>query len=226
MLSVLLIGTSVGLVLLSRERAKTADALATADENLRQADANLRQAQEAQKLAEEEAAISKAVSDFLTKDLLARAAPELNARDKNVTVEELLNRAAARITVKFAKQPRVEATIRQTIGNAYHSLGNYPAAQLQHERALEIRRKVLGEEHPETLDAMSNLALVYQEQGQLDKAELLDVQVLELSRRVLGEEHEDTLTSMNNLALVYSMRGEYAKAELIYPKRWKSRVAT
>ncbi len=42
----------------------------------------------------------------------AQAAPDENARDKKVTVEEVLGRAAARIAGKFAEQPRVEAEIR------------------------------------------------------------------------------------------------------------------
>ena len=62
--------------------------------------------------AKEEAAIAKAVNDFLQNDLLAEAAPDKNARNKKVTVEEVLGRAAARIAGKFAQQPRIEAEIR------------------------------------------------------------------------------------------------------------------
>jgi tetratricopeptide (TPR) repeat protein len=184
----------------------------------RSATAQRERADAAKRLAEEETAISQAVNDFLRNDLLAEAAPEQNARDKQVTVEELLGRAAARITGRFDHQPRVEAAIRQTIGDAYLSLGNYPAAQPQLERALEIRQQVLGEEHGETLDSMSNLAELYRLQGQLAKAEALNVKVLELSRRVLGEMHVDTLTSMNNLAAVYTSQGEYTKAAPLFAK--------
>ena len=54
---------------------------------------------------------------------------------------------------------------------------------------LEVRRRVLGEEHPDTLQSMVNLAVLHHYQGQDSKAEPLLVNALEVSRRVLGEEH-------------------------------------
>jgi serine/threonine protein kinase/Tfp pilus assembly protein PilF len=176
------------------------------------------QARAAETQAKEEAAIAQAVNDFLLDDLLGEAAPEKNARGKNVTVEELLGRAAARIPGKFGQQPRIEAEIRQTIGDTYKALGNYPAAQPHLERAVEIGRHVLGEEHVRTATFMNNLAALYWMQGQLTKAEPLYVRVLEINRRDLGEEHRFTLTVMNNLALVYQDQGQYSKAESLLVK--------
>jgi hypothetical protein len=163
--------------------------------------------------ANEQAAIAQAVNDFLQNDLLAEAAPEKNARAKKVTVEEVLGRAAVRIAGKFEKQPLIEAAIRQTIGDTYKELGDYPAAQPHLERSLELRRRVLKEEHPDTLMAMNSLALLYHSQGQFAKAEPLYVKALEVRRRVLGEDHPHTLNSMNNLAGLYQGQGQFAKAE-------------
>ncbi len=72
------------------------------------------------------AAEAEAVNDFLTEDLLGQADPDVNGRDKRVTVEELLERAARRIdgNQKFADHPKVEATLRLTIGKTYFKLGN------------------------------------------------------------------------------------------------------
>jgi hypothetical protein len=39
---------------------------------------------------------------------------------------------------------------------------------------------VLGLEHPDTLNSMTNLALTYRNKGRWDEAEELDVQVMEL----------------------------------------------
>src|SRR5205823_270248 len=117
-------------------------------------------------------------NDFLRNDLLAEAAPAKNARNKKVTVEEVLGRAALRVAGKFAQQPRIEAAIRQTIGGTYFALGDYPAAQFHLERALEVRRDVLGEEHPDTLNSMNDLALLHKVQGQFSKAEPLYIKTL------------------------------------------------
>lgn len=68
---------------------------------------------------------------------------------------------------------------------------------------LEARKRVLGEEHPSTLNSMANLAATHSDQGRWKEAEELKLSVLEARRRLLGEEHPDTLNSMANLALTY-----------------------
>jgi len=71
---------------------------------------------------------------------------------------------------------------------------------------------VLGDEHPDTLSSMANLALTYSNQGGWREAEDLDVRVMETSVRVLGGEHPDTLSRMANLAVTWKeqSRGEEA----------------
>lgn len=61
-------------------------------------------------------------------------------------------------------------------------------------------KKVLGEEHPNTLHTMHNLAVTYDSQGRYKEAEALQVGVLELRKKVLEEEHPETLDSLYNLA--------------------------
>jgi hypothetical protein len=68
---------------------------------------------------------------------------------------------------------------------------------------MEIRKRVLGPEHPDTLASMNNLAVIYWNQGRWSEVEELNVQIMEIRKRVLGPEHPDTLTSMNNLASIY-----------------------
>src|SRR5260370_736140 len=205
------VGTSIGLAwALQAERTAT---LAGA------AEAQQRQDAETQRdRAKEEAAIARAVNDFLQNDLLAEAAPDKNARNKKVTVEELLGRAAARIAGKFEKQPRIESVIRQIIGDTYRALGDFPAAQPHLERAWEVSRRVLGEEHPDTLSSMNNLAELSKAQGQYAKAEPLYFKTLEVRRRVLVEEHPNTLTSMNNPGELYHAQGQFAAAEPLLVK--------
>jgi serine/threonine protein kinase len=181
--------------------------------------------EEERQTAKDEAAIARAVNDFL-KELLAEAGPGKNPRGKKVTVEEVLGRAAARIAGKFESQPRIEAAIRQTIGRTYRELSDFPAAQPHLERALELRRRVLGEEHPDTLTSMNNLVELYGYQGQLAKSEALCTKILELRRRVLGDEHPDTIDSMYNLAWLYVEQSQFVKAEPLAVKvlEFSSRV--
>ena len=83
-------------------------------------------ARRAEQAATTEAATAKAVNDFLQNDLLAQASASSQARpdtkpDPDLKVRTALDRAAARITGKLPKQPLVEASIRQTIGNTYRT---------------------------------------------------------------------------------------------------------
>jgi hypothetical protein len=57
------------------------------------------------------------------------------------------------------------------------------------QKALESGRRVLGEEYPSTLSAMSNLAITLKGEGKLDEAAMLMEKAAECSKRVLGEEH-------------------------------------
>ncbi|KAL8777872.1 MAG: hypothetical protein Q9194_002319, partial [Teloschistes cf. exilis] len=80
-------------------------------------------------------------------------------------------------------------------------------------QAMETTKRVLGEEHPDTLTNMNNLALTYRNQGRWKEAEELQAQAMDTTKRVLGEEHPHTLTSMNNLALIYWNQGRWKEAE-------------
>jgi serine/threonine protein kinase/tetratricopeptide (TPR) repeat protein len=210
------VGTSVGLAwALQAERAASASAATESEQRLK-AEAAEKLAVAEKTRANEVAAITKAVNDFLQNDLLMQATPEKNARDKRVTVEDMLARAAGRIAGKFEGQPTVEAEIRGTIGEAYRALGNYRAAQPHLERALELRRNALGDENPDTFASIDSLAGLYQDQGDFPKAEALYVEALAGRRRVLGDEHSDSLASMNNLARLYQAQGQLARAERLF----------
>jgi len=84
------------------------------------------------------------------------------------------------------------------------------------ERALEIRQRVLGERHPDTITSMNNLAGLYYATGRYGDAEPLYEKALDLSREVLGEKHPNTIRSMNNLGALYSATGRYGDAEPLY----------
>ena len=171
--------------------------------------AALAQSEESRKEAE-------AINEFYTEKLIVQAQPENNPRERKVTVEELLDRAAKEIDRSFTAGPLYEAAIRQAIGRSYLRLGETSKAEPHLRRNLEIRRKVLGPEHPDTLHAMHNVALLLGYQGKDAEDEQLTRSVLEARRRVLGPEHADTLLEANNLAGVLRSRGKLDEAEALF----------
>ncbi|KEZ41458.1 hypothetical protein SAPIO_CDS7599 [Scedosporium apiospermum] len=78
---------------------------------------------------------------------------------------------------------------------------------------VEMSKLKLGDDHPDTLTSMANLASIYRNQGRWEEAEKLDVQVMETRKVKLGDDHPDTLTSMANLALTYGKQGRWEEAE-------------
>jgi tetratricopeptide (TPR) repeat protein len=52
----------------------------------------------------------------------------------------------------------------------YYRQGQYEEAELLFLKMLEIRQRVLGEEHPDTLDSLNNLIELYEAWGKPEKA--------------------------------------------------------
>src|SRR4029453_730245 len=75
----------------------------------------------------------------------------------------------------------------------YNTQGRYAEAEPRYQRALAIREKALGPEHPDVAQSLNNLASLYQTQGRYTEAEPLYQRVLASRERVLGAEHPDTL---------------------------------
>jgi len=168
--------------------------------------------------ANRETAVAQAVSDFLEDDVLLQASPTTQSGpgakpDPHLEVHTALDRAAERIGVKFAGQPEVEGSIRDTIGQAYIDLGQYQKAREQLERALALRSKLFGEEDPKTLRTSHRLARTAYLLGNYREAEALNSKTLAVQRRVLGVKNRETLISMNALAVIYSLEGKDGQAE-------------
>ena len=81
--------------------------------------------------------------------------------------------------------------------------GDFGAARPLFERALAIREKALGPDHPETGQSLHNLAVLLQAQGDFAAARPLHEWALAIRERTLGPEHPETGTSLNNLSLIH-----------------------
>ena len=78
---------------------------------------------------------------------------------------------------------------------------------------LNASRRVLGDEHPDTLTSISNLAGLYQSQGRYEEAEPLYLECIKGRRRILGNKHPDTISTIYNLGDMYRTQGDMVKAQ-------------
>ena len=78
-------------------------------------------------------------------------------------------------------------------------LGDYPKALEWYQKALEIREKVLGKDHPSTGTTYNNIAGVYDSQGDYPKALEWYQKALNILEKRLGTEHPNTLIVKSNI---------------------------
>ncbi|MBD2297543.1 tetratricopeptide repeat protein [Nostoc sp. FACHB-190] len=121
--------------------------------------------------------------------------------------------------VELQKELALEKDLSSSITKLallYNSQGRYSEAEPLFIQALALRRKLLGEEHPDVALSLNNLALLYNSQGRYSEAEPLFIQALALRRKLLGEEHSNVASSLSNLANLYHSQGRYSEAEPLY----------
>jgi tetratricopeptide (TPR) repeat protein len=64
---------------------------------------------------------------------------------------------------------------------------------------LELRQRLLGDQHPDVAASYNNLAALYYSQGRYTEAETLLIKALEIASLSLGENHPNTITFRENL---------------------------
>lgn len=89
----------------------------------------------------------------------------------------------------------------------------------------ELSTAKLGADHPDTLRAMINLSVLYQDRERFDDAEALLKQILRSVDVKLGSNHTDTLSAMNNLAALYTRRGRHDEAMPLFEQVLAARRA-
>ncbi len=130
--------------------------------------------------------------------------------------EMILSRSRGPIEEHLTEHPQIAARLEHTVGTTYGILGLTTKSEPHLLRALELRERELGRDHPDTLGTMNSLAALYWVQGRYDEAEPLFVATLEARKRLLGDDDPQTLASMHNLATLYNNLGRYDQAEPLF----------
>ena len=168
--------------------------------------------------AESERDNAQAVSDFLTRDILAKASPNetLDKAVRDTLVKTLIEPASIIVGERFKGKPLIEASVRSSLTDILLDLGRNDLALAHAEKALSQRRDVLGGDHRDTITSLHKYALVLLRLGRVREAEPLFKQAFEHRSKVLGENHPDTISSLQWYAEAVDSLGRPVEAERLY----------
>jgi len=94
--------------------------------------------------------------------------------------------------------------------------GDYAKALDLDNKSYRIYKAILGDEHRDTLTALSKTAGDFAAMGQFGDAAAREWQVLEARAKIAGEKDPDTLLALNNYALYLEYLGRPAEAEPLF----------
>jgi len=151
------------------------------------------------------------VTEFMTN--MFKVSDPSEARGNTITAREILDKSSKEIDTSLARDPELKAQMLQVMGTVYENLGLFERAERLLRQTAEIRQKVLGREHPMTLDAARQLAWIVTEENRYAEAERMERELVEAENRSLGPNHRITLATKSDLCRTLGQAGRYAEAE-------------
>ena len=115
-------------------------------------------------------------------------------------------------------QKEDEAVALETKVGELYQAGKFSEAIPLARRALAIREKVRGPDHPAVAGPLNDLGMLYTSQGRYADAEQVLKRAVAIREKALGPEDLDVATSLNSLAVLYYIQGRMADAEPPYAR--------
>ena len=160
-----------------------------------------------------EQSIARQEEEFLAS--MFRAATPEEARGRNLTARELLDRGAQRVERELANQPIVEASLLDEIAQAYLDIGLYDQAERLAQRALELRTHNLGPRSLETADTLELLGTVLRDKAEYQKAEPLFRQLLAIREQASRTDDGLIARTLGDLGDCLGQEEKDAEAEVV-----------
>jgi tetratricopeptide (TPR) repeat protein len=110
------------------------------------------------------------------------------------------------------------AGLHAAMGDYLMRLGDFLGARESYQKALAIYEERLGDQHPDTVDAIHRLGVAYKERGEYVEARRHFEWALRASQAMWGDEHPQTVTHLTSLAFMLKDQGEYDKAKALFAR--------
>ena len=105
------------------------------------------------------------------------------------------------------------STVLDDLAKVYAREQQWALAKQTYERALDIDRRLLGDDHPRVAFRIQNLAVVAQNMGDLKQAEMLYLDAIRRQELAYGDRHPETAAAKGNYGLLLQQEGRLAEAE-------------
>ena len=171
-------------------------------------------ANQARSRAEVEAETAKQTTEFMVG--LFEVSDPSEARGNSITAREIMDKGADRIETELTTQPATQATLMETMGSVYTSLGLYDQSVLLLQSALVKRRELYGGEHLEVARSMHRLGDVLKLKAEYEPALENYEMALAIRRAQLGNENIDTAQTIFELADLLGRMGDFAAADPLF----------
>jgi serine/threonine-protein kinase len=125
---------------------------------------------------------------------------------------------AAEAAAERARDGALLASVLSGVGAVHVAQRNFDEAEALYARALELRVRHLGAEHPKVATLHFNMGYLHQRQGNFAEAQRDYERASELWKRTLGPNHPDVADADNNIGSLLYRQGDYDGA-LVYFRR-------
>jgi serine/threonine-protein kinase len=113
----------------------------------------------------------------------------------------------------FGERPELAADLANSLGTIRERQGRLDEAAAEYRRAITLREKALGKDHPSLGQSLNNLGGILGAQGRHAEAIAIFERVLALRERTLGKEHPLIANALSNLGLAMADQGDYAGSQ-------------
>ncbi len=156
--------------------------------------------------ANQEADTARQISEFLTG--LFEVSDPFRAKGDPVSAREILDRGAEKIDRELGNQPLVQARLLSTMGSVYFRLGLFEEAAAHVDRALQTRRRLLGEDHLDVDDNLLLAGMIEVGAGRLEQGLAMHRRALEVLERTLGPNHADVGGALLSISEALGRKGD------------------
>src|SRR5579864_3391400 len=111
-----------------------------------------------------------------------------------------------------ARRSNLAGLVPECVRRQGGGMDDTPRTVAEQQRIVDELRRECGDEHPDTLAAMLDLAEMLWARGRLAEERVLEEHVVAARRRALGETHGDTLKALGKLAATTGAEGDLAEA--------------